>query len=160
MSYIVLHCSGFSLGFFARLKRPRTLELWNFTLQTRMNTHFIKFQHFSKPRTLPPFPELIPTHCMSSPHIPIHHATMHAPSTSTQGHTMDNKIHNISVRLDTLTYTKLSDIARQTDAPLSYVIRSIIKDHLRSTLQGATSGHTASTSTSSSTPATADSWEV
>jgi len=69
---------------------------------------------------------------------------------------MDNKIHNISVRLDTLTYTKLSDIARQTDAPLSYVIRSIVKDHLRSTLQTPLS----KTPKTPSAPATADSWEV
>jgi predicted DNA-binding protein len=71
---------------------------------------------------------------------------------------MDNKSHNISVRFDTSTYTILSDIATQTETPLSYVIRKIIRDHLRST--GKLHDTVAPPATKSVIATTSEEWEV
>ena len=41
------------------------------------------------------------------------------------------KTQAVSLRLDTTTYKILNDIATQEDTPLSFVIRKILRDHLK-----------------------------
>jgi len=63
------------------------------------------------------------------------------------------KTQAISLRLDTTTFTILNDIARQDDTPLSYVIRKILRDHLKK------SGHLNTSAPKSTQQTTEDDWE-
>ena len=63
------------------------------------------------------------------------------------------KTQAVSLRLDTTTYKILNDIARQEDTPLSYVIRKILRDHLKKT------GHLGTSTAKPAHNDTAEDWD-